>query len=136
MTAQEAISSFSKQYGPFAFGVVSLLIIWFAIMAPELDRRQLDFNTLTTIQAQQIEIVSQMKETTSALRDIVIILEDISRNERENQQQQPSGRINSYDHPSLMFVKHRVGLGSSPSIKYRSIRSTKDSRRSPASCAI
>ena len=52
-------------YGPYAFGVCSLLLIWFTIVQPELRANKLDFESfnrsLTTMQqigAQQ-EAISQ-----------------------------------------------------------------------------
>ncbi len=46
---------FADLYGPYAFGVVSLLLIWYAIVKPELDHRAIDF-------AQQTKIVQSMND--------------------------------------------------------------------------
>lgn len=58
-----SLADIAKQYGPFAFGLVSLMVIWLTIMQPELTRRNLDFE-------QQQEVLSQQREITKAQRDI------------------------------------------------------------------
>jgi hypothetical protein len=43
------VSLLASTYGPYAFGVVSLLIVWFAIVKPELQRSVLDFTAMQSI---------------------------------------------------------------------------------------
>ena len=42
-TPSSVASLLATHYGPYAFGVVSLLVIWFSIVKPELDSRQINF---------------------------------------------------------------------------------------------
>ena len=68
MTDEHKISlqSFGQLYGPYAFGVISLLIIWFAIVKPELDHRALDFKAQTELIAALNErghIVTELAKT-------------------------------------------------------------------------
>lgn len=71
-------SELAKQYGPFAFGIVSLLVIWFAIMQPELNRKQLDFEQhKQLIQQQHAENIQQAK-TAETLRDVAQILDGVT----------------------------------------------------------
>lgn len=49
-----------QYYGPYAFGVAALLIIWFSIVAPELRSNRIDF-------AKNSELVYQMKEISDTM---------------------------------------------------------------------
>jgi hypothetical protein len=62
----EAIKEFVKTYGPFAFGMVSLLILWIAILKPQLDRQTLDYETQRVIIEAQNKTLDAQK---SLLRD-------------------------------------------------------------------
>jgi len=44
----------AQVYGPYAFGMCSLLLIWFTIVQPELMRSKIDYET-------QLEIVDQLQ---------------------------------------------------------------------------
>lgn len=77
LASLDATSKIANQYGPFAFGVVSLLVIWYAIMAPELDRKQLDFEQHKTLLQQQHQENLQQAETAETLRDTARVLEKI-----------------------------------------------------------
>lgn len=65
-------------YGPYAFGVISLLIIWFTIVAPQLDRQSLDFQkneavveSLRSV-ASSMETISRSMERTATILDTVV----------------------------------------------------------------
>lgn len=64
------IQLFSERYGPHAFGLVSLMILWFAIVKPELDTR-------TVSMEENKAVVKQMNEIVQAMVVIVDKLEDI-----------------------------------------------------------
>jgi hypothetical protein len=57
----EAVKDYADRYGPFAFGVLSLLLIWFAVVKPELNRRDLDFDQMNALLGQQKAIVDSMQ---------------------------------------------------------------------------
>lgn len=67
---KEAISAFGSQYGPYGFGVVSLLIIWFVIVQPELRTNRIEYE-------EQKQIVSQMKAIADTMRETVSTLERV-----------------------------------------------------------
>lgn len=42
VTYQKVVQLLLTVYGPYAFGVASLLIVWYTIVAPQLDRQAVD----------------------------------------------------------------------------------------------
>jgi hypothetical protein len=68
-TMGDAVREFTKAYGPYTFGIVSLLVIWITIIAPVLERSALDFKELqnsieslnTTINSQRSVLQDQGK---------------------------------------------------------------------------
>lgn len=77
-TAGTMAESFMKQYGPFAFGIASLLIIWFAIMSPELNRKQIDFETYSGLIKQHQAENIQTEAVTRTLHDTAVILDKVT----------------------------------------------------------
>jgi len=68
----------STVYGPYAFGMVSLLIVWFFIVAPQLDRQQIDYEknekvveSLRSV-ATSMEAISRSMERTATILDAVV----------------------------------------------------------------
>lgn len=66
-------------YGPYAFGVVSLLTIWFLIVAPELRNRQVDFHKQMEILQQQKELAETMRATAATMQITATSLEATTR---------------------------------------------------------
>lgn len=62
------VASFGNTYGPYAFGVASLLLIWYFIVRPELVRSRVDLDKVQVITAAQ-------KATAELLEKIVERLE-------------------------------------------------------------
>ena len=62
-------------YGPYAFGVTSLLIIWFTIVAPELKSRQLDYDKHAEIVSQQKAMAETMKMTAITMQSTANTME-------------------------------------------------------------
>ena len=60
---ESVLESILKHYGPYAFGIVSVLVIWFAIMKPQLDQRAVDF-------AANREIIQALRERDRAQESI------------------------------------------------------------------
>ena len=65
-------------YGPYAFGVASLLLIWFTIVAPQLERQSVDFQkneavieSLRSVAA-SMETISRSMERTATILDTVV----------------------------------------------------------------
>ena len=65
------ITNIGQLYGPYAFGVVALLTIWFSIVKPELSTRQIDYEN-------QAELVSQLREIHRSQADTSKALESVA----------------------------------------------------------
>ena len=75
---KDAASLLIATYGPFAFGVVSFLAIWFTAVKPELDKRAIDWQThnetlqmLTATQRQQAHISENMSASFQAMESTI-----------------------------------------------------------------
>jgi len=86
------VKNYFDAYGPYAFGVFSLLIIWFAIVKPELNARSMDFeatvkivDTLQSISATQNDITRSMDSTSKSMEITAKILEHTVTNLQEIQ---------------------------------------------------
>ena len=77
-SAKEAVESLVKVYGPFAFGIVSLLVIWFSIISPELNRKQLDFEQYSTLIKQHQSVNQQTETVARAMHDTAMILDKVT----------------------------------------------------------
>lgn len=62
------VELFFDRYGPYAFGLMSLMMIWLLIVAPQLDARTLDFE-------QQQKMVEQMGVMVDQMRASAVIME-------------------------------------------------------------
>jgi hypothetical protein len=65
-------------YGPYAFGVASLLLIWFTIVGPQLERQAVDYtkneavvDSLKSV-ATSMELISRSMERTATILDTVV----------------------------------------------------------------
>ena len=58
-----------ERYGPYAFGIVSLLVVWLAIVKPELASRTIDF------ERQQL-LIQQMQQLSDSMRSTAVILDN------------------------------------------------------------
>ena len=67
-TSKHPLELVLTAYGPYAFGVVSLLTIWFLIVAPELRNRQMDFSKQMEVIQQQKELAETMRATASTMQ--------------------------------------------------------------------
>jgi hypothetical protein len=65
-------------YGPYAFGVASLLLIWFTIVGPQLERQAVDYTKNETVVdslksvAVSMEMISRSMERTATILDTVV----------------------------------------------------------------
>ena len=62
-------------YGPYVFGLVTFLSIWFAAIKPELDSRQLQFDALQEIMTNQHKIVADVEDVSTSMQVTATILE-------------------------------------------------------------
>lgn len=86
---KEAIESLMKVYGPFAFGVLSLLVIWLAIIQPELDRKGLDFEAQRQMLQQHQEVLNRQDMAMKALETTAVILDRVTQRLERMQGDQP-----------------------------------------------
>lgn len=77
-STKEAVESLVKVYGPFAFGIVSLLVIWFSIISQELNRKQLDFEQYSTLIKQHQSVNQQTETVARAMHDTAMILDKVT----------------------------------------------------------
>lgn len=75
---QKMLQLLMTVYGPYAFGVASLLIVWYWIVGPQLDRQAVDFEKnekhVEAIQnvAGSMEAISRSMERTAVVLESVV----------------------------------------------------------------
>ena len=62
-------------YGPYAFGVISLLIVWYAIVSPQLERQAIDFKRNESVVESTREIAKSMENVVIGLQKTADALE-------------------------------------------------------------
>lgn len=67
-----------KYYGPFAFGLVTFLAIWFAAVKPELDRANEKKIESTAILKQMVTVSTMTERTAETLDHTATVLERIT----------------------------------------------------------
>ena len=79
---QRLIQLLSTVYGPYAFGMVSLLIIWYTIVSPQLERQAVDYEknekaveALRGVASSMEAISRSMERTATVLENIVVKLD-------------------------------------------------------------
>lgn len=78
-------------YGPIAFGVVSLLLIWRQIVAPELERSRADWRLVGQAVKALAAIASQLAAVMVKLTDVVDRLESLEREMLKDKRRAPDG---------------------------------------------
>lgn len=82
MDKKNLIELVATIYGPYAFGVISLLVVWFTIVGPQLERQAVDFNRNETLLESMREIsgtmltVSRSMERTATALDRIVEKQD------------------------------------------------------------
>jgi hypothetical protein len=78
------IQLLATTYGPYAFGVISLLIVWFSIVKPELQRSVLDFQAMQTVTTElkvvqdiSAKVSSQQQATADTMQRTAELLSEI-----------------------------------------------------------
>lgn len=84
-TIKTPLKEYGNIYGPYAFGVTSLLIIWFSIVKPELNQRALDFEQQSEILKQMATRDQAQAQTAQSLNVTALVLERIV-NRLDNEQ--------------------------------------------------
>jgi len=78
------LGTFAKTYGGAAFGTMSLLLIWYAIVAPELAARKIDYEEQKAVVTQMKEIATTMERTSIVLERAVSAVTRLEENARNN----------------------------------------------------
>lgn len=68
----------STVYGPYAFGVVSLLIIWYSIVSPQLERQAIDYQKNEEVVASLRSISQSMESASRSMERTALILDRIT----------------------------------------------------------
>lgn len=78
VTYQRVMQLVLTVYGPYAFGVASLLIVWYTIVSPQLDRQAIDYEknekhieALRGV-ASSMEAISRSMERTATVLETVV----------------------------------------------------------------
>jgi hypothetical protein len=78
MSVTKIAHEYERRYGPYAFGVLSLLIVWIAIVGPALDRARIDTAALKEISDDQtrrmVAVTEQQGQITQAQRATADVL--------------------------------------------------------------
>jgi len=64
-------------YGPYAFGMASLLIIWFTIVAPQLDRQAVDYSKNETVVDSLKSVAATVETTARSLASTAVTLDAV-----------------------------------------------------------
>lgn len=72
------ILKFGARYGPYAFGVTSLLIIWTMIVSPQLEATKVNYESHQRVVDQMREIVGMQRELAATLKDAIMAMERIT----------------------------------------------------------
>lgn len=65
---QKIIEILGERYGPYAFGLVALLLIWFLIVRPELESNRIDYEKQQQVVEQMRDIAQSQKEGAQAVK--------------------------------------------------------------------
>lgn len=72
-----AVFRFADRYGPYAFGVASLLIIWTTIVSPQLEATKVNYEAHQRVVDQMRDIVSMQRELAATLKDAISAMERV-----------------------------------------------------------
>jgi len=70
-------------YGPFAFGIMSLLIIWFTIVKQQLEKQAVDYQQQQVIVDKLKELGINQTTTAATLERTAVILDGLVKEIRE-----------------------------------------------------
>lgn len=67
LSESKIVQLIATVYGPYAFGVASLLLIWYTIVSPQLERQAIDYARSEKVVEAQREILQSMASMTRSL---------------------------------------------------------------------
>lgn len=77
-TTVDGLTAIAKAYGPYAFGLVTVLVLWLAVLRPELDRKNDNFELHRAIIEKQIEQGNRNEDTARTLKETAVILDRVT----------------------------------------------------------
>ena len=80
---------FGDRYGPYAFGVASLLIIWTMIVSPQLEATKVNYESHQRVVDQMRDIVAMQRELAVTLKDAIMAMERITAKTSASTEPQP-----------------------------------------------
>jgi hypothetical protein len=69
---------FGKQYGPYAFGIASLLILWVFVVAPELKAAKFDTAAMSQIAATQQKTADTLERAIATQQATTHVLDKLA----------------------------------------------------------
>lgn len=73
------VEIYVRNYGPFAFGVGTLLVLWFAIVKPQMDRQSVDFDSQQKVVKELVIAIEANRQTALNLERVSVILDSITK---------------------------------------------------------
>jgi hypothetical protein len=58
-------------YGPYAFGLISLLVVWYAIVAPTLNTNRVDVDAFRQVSTQLRDTAASVAQSAKLVNDAV-----------------------------------------------------------------
>lgn len=63
------------KFGPYTFSIVTLLVLWYSIVKPELDKNSLDFDNLRASQDLAIKLGDDLAKTAKVMEQAALSME-------------------------------------------------------------
>ena len=77
VTYQKVVQLLLTVYGPYAFGVASLLIVWYTIVGPQLDRQAVDYERNERHIEALRGVVGGMEAISRSMERTAVIMEQV-----------------------------------------------------------
>jgi len=74
---KDILDLLGKTYGPYAFGIISLLIIWWVMLKPLLDKQALDFEAQRKIIELQNASLADQRQISENMRQTAAIMDKL-----------------------------------------------------------
>jgi len=77
LSYQRFVQLLSTVYGPYAFGMISLLIIWYTIVSPQLERQAVDYDKNEKAVEALRGVASSMETISRSMERTATVLENV-----------------------------------------------------------
>lgn len=79
-------------YGPYAFGLISLLVVWYAIVAPTLATNRVDVSAFREVSAQLRDTAASVAQSAKLVNDAVAKMDALADKWRKTGDANPNFR--------------------------------------------